>query len=123
MTEVLQIRDAAVADLRQIINLLRDDPLGQSRESGDVEVYYKAFARMSEAVGNVYMLATFGEQIVGCLQFTIIHGLSRAGAARAQIEGVRVHREHRGAGIGEALMVAAIGRARAEGCTDRKSVV
>ena len=69
------------------------------------------------APGNVYMVATDGQTVVGCLQYTVIHGLSRAGASRAQIEGVRVAASHRGAGIGEALMQAAIDRARADGCS------
>ena len=35
---------------------------------------------------------------------------------RAQIEGVRVHADHRGKGIGEALFKHAITRAKARGC-------
>jgi GNAT superfamily N-acetyltransferase len=54
--------------------------------------------------------------IVGCLQLTFIPGLARHGMTRAQIEGVRVIRDHRGRGVGEALFRHAIDLARGHGC-------
>ena len=47
---------------------------------------------------------------------TFIPGLSRQGAWRMQIEGVRVAREMRGQGIGEKMMAAVIAMARERGC-------
>jgi GNAT superfamily N-acetyltransferase len=72
---------------------------------------------MSAQPGNVYLVAAQDGALLGCLQFTLIHGLSRQGASRAQIEGVRVSVDHRGKGIGEALFNAAFARARDLGCT------
>ena len=111
------IREAREDDLPEIARMLADDGLGRGREASDLGVYRDAFARMRSQPGNVYMVAVIDGRIAGCLQYTVIHGLSRAGASRAQIEGVRVDADHRGQRIGEAMMHAAIDRARADGCT------
>ncbi len=111
------IREATEADIATIARLLADDGLGRDRESPGDPVYARAFAAMSAQPGNVYLVAEAGGEVVGCLQFTVIHGLSRKGASRAQIESVRVHASHRGRGIGEALFEAAFERANAADCT------
>lgn len=41
---------------------------------------------------------------VGTLQLTFVPGLSRGGAMRMIVEGVRVHSSTRGSGLGGALM-------------------
>ena len=115
------IRDAVEADIAAIAHLLADDGLGRGREAPGDPVYARAFEAMSAQPGNVYLVAEAAEDrvggtLVGCLQFTVIHGLSRKGASRAQIEGVRVHADHRGQGIGEALFEVAFARAAAAGC-------
>ena len=97
--------------------LLADDGLGRGREAPGDPVYSRAFRAMSAQPDNVYLVAEAEGDVVGCLQFTVIHGLSRKGASRAQIEGVRVHADHRGQGIGEALFEAAFERAATRGCT------
>ena len=66
--------------------------------------------------GNDYLLAELDGELAGCLQLTVIPGLSRLGMRRAQIEGVRVDRRFRGSGVGAALFRHAIERARAAGC-------
>jgi len=111
------IREAVAADIDAIARLLADDGLGRGREAPGDPAYARAFAAMSAQPGNVYLLAEADGEPVGCLQFTLIHGLSRKGASRAQIEGVRVRADHRGRGIGEALFEAAFTRARGLGCT------
>ncbi|MEM1300611.1 MAG: GNAT family N-acetyltransferase, partial [Pseudomonadota bacterium] len=112
----MEIRDATASDVHAIARLLADDGLGRGRETPGDPVYTEAFARMSSQPGNVYMIAMEGSEVIACLQYTVIHGLSRSGASRAQIEGVRVSGAHRGRGLGESLMQAAIERARADGC-------
>lgn len=113
----MKIREATESDLSGIAALLADDGLGRGRESTDPKVYQEAFDRMQSQQGNVYLVADEEGEPIACLQYTVIHGLSRAGASRAQIEGVRVSAAHRGKGLGEAMMQAAIERARADGCT------
>ncbi|MFQ5621854.1 MAG: GNAT family N-acetyltransferase [Paracoccaceae bacterium] len=120
------IREAACDDLGAIVALLADDGLGKGREAPGDPAYARAFAAMTAQPGNVYLVAERNGEIAGCLQFTVIHGLSRKGASRAQIEGVRVASGHRGKGIGEAMFSAAFERARSAGCemiqltTDRR---
>ena len=112
----MEIRDAHASDVDSIARLLADDGLGRGREVPGDPVYAEAFARMSAQPGNHYMIAVEGTEVLACLQYTVIHGLSRSGTSRAQIEGVRVSAEHRGRGLGEILMQAAIDRARSDGC-------
>jgi len=110
------IREAAAADIDAIARLLADDGLGRGREAPGDLAYASAFAAMSAQPGNFYLVAEVAGEVIGCLQFTLIHGLSRKGTSRAQIEGVRVHAGHRGHKIGEALFRAAFERAAAAGC-------
>jgi GNAT superfamily N-acetyltransferase len=120
------VREATEADVPAIAALLADDGLGRGREAPGDPAYGRAFAAMSAQPGNVYLVAEEDGEPIGCLQFTLIHGLSRLGAARAQIEGVRVRADRRGRGVGEALFEAAFARARDLGCalvqltTDRR---
>jgi ribosomal protein S18 acetylase RimI-like enzyme len=53
---------------------------------------------------------------VGTLQLTVIPGLSRRGARRAQIEGVRVSRRYRSRGLGAAMIQWAIAESAARQC-------
>lgn len=55
-------------------------------------------------------------EVIGCLQLTIIPGIARLGTTRAQIEGVRIDSDYRGTGVGESLFRYAINEARAMGC-------
>ena len=126
---MIVFRTARREDLPQIVRLLAEDPLGAQRERYEEplqQAYLDAFERMSRQPDNRILLAVDDREVVGCLQLTIIAGLSRQGLARAQIEGVRVAQDRRGSGIGEGLMRQAIEIARAEGCglvqltTDRR---
>jgi GNAT superfamily N-acetyltransferase len=71
---------------------------------------------MAAQGGNELFVAELDGEIVGCLQLTTISGLSRMGLKRGLVEGVRVSAARRGHGIGEALMRAAIDRAKQLGC-------
>jgi len=110
------VREAVAADVTAIAVLLSDDGLGRGREAPGDPAYASAFEAMNGQPGNVYLVAEDAGELVGCLQFTLIHGLSRTGASRAQIEGVRVRADMRGRRIGEALFEAAFARAREQGC-------
>lgn len=117
------LRPARREDVAAIVRLLAADSLGAGRESADTplpEAYLEAFDAMATQHGNQYIVAemtgTNGAEIAGCLQLTVIAGLSRRGMTRAQIEGVRVSADYRGKGLGEVLMRHAIARAREAGC-------
>jgi GNAT superfamily N-acetyltransferase len=110
-------REARADDIPAIVALLADDPLGAAREdAGNLTVYRRAFATMSAQQGNMMLVAEQAGRVVGCLQLTIIPGLSRRGVTRALIEGVRVAAESRGLRIGERLIGHAIDLARQAGC-------
>lgn len=113
MSEISEpsFRFATREDLPAIVALLADDEKGKTREElGDPlpSAYYTAFDAMesqsTDALPNKYLLAIRGAEIVGCLQLTLIAGLSRRGQLRAQIEGVRVASTARGQKIGEKLI-------------------
>jgi ribosomal protein S18 acetylase RimI-like enzyme len=113
------VRNATREDVPAIVRLLADDALGAHRELVADPVapgYFRAFDEMAAQPGNELMVAVKDGEVIGCLQLTIISGLSRRGARRAQLEGVRVSSQHRGAKVGEQLVQEAIARARAAGC-------
>lgn len=113
------IRTATRDDVPAIVRLLADDELGAKREIVQdpvAPIYLRAFDDMSAQGGNQLLVAVRDGEIIGCLQLTMIAGLSRAGVKRAQLEGVRVSSSHRSAKVGESLVLEAIERARAAGC-------
>jgi len=57
-----------------------------------------------------------GDEVVATLQLTVIPGLARGGALRAQIEAVRVDARWRSRGLGGALIRWAIAEAERRGC-------
>src|SRR5262245_2973522 len=122
MTEhqpLLIVRPATRDDVAAVVRLLADDVLGAKRERLEDRVapaYLTAFDEMTAQAGNEVLVAERDGEVVGCLQLTIIPGLSRAGMRRAQLESVRVSSRHRGVHIGERLVREAVARARAAGC-------
>jgi ribosomal protein S18 acetylase RimI-like enzyme len=115
----VHVRLAQRADVPAIVRLLADDPIGSTREQpGEplAQAYWDAFDAIMAQGGNEVLVAEAGGEVAGCLQLTVIPGLSRTGMTRGQLEGVRVSDRHRGRGIGEALVRAAVERARGHGC-------
>lgn len=116
----LVLRPARESDLPAIIALLVDDPLGKTRERLEnplPPVYSDALRAMEAQGGNIYLLAEREDVLLGCLQLTLIPGISREGSTRAQVEGVRVAQAARGQGLGERLMREAIERSKDAGAT------
>jgi GNAT superfamily N-acetyltransferase len=115
----VQIRAAHRDDVPAIVRLLADDFLGATREQASDPLpqrYWEAYDAMAAQGGNELFVAELDGEIVGCLQLTTISGLSRMGLKRGLVEGVRVSAARRGHRIGEALMRAAIDRAKQLGC-------
>lgn len=113
------VREAIEDDLPAVVRLLADDPLGATREGPADPLapeYIDAFRAMRSQGGNHLLVADLDGRVVGCLQLTIIPGVSRRGMRRAQVEGVRVAASQRGRRLGELLVHDAIARARAAGC-------
>ncbi|MET8544582.1 GNAT family N-acetyltransferase [Kitasatospora sp. NPDC004799] len=112
-TAVLTIRRATPDDLPAIVAMLADDPLGATRESpDDLTPYRTAFARIDGDPHQHLIVADRAGRTVGTLQLTVVPGLSRAGATRTIIEGVRIHADERGSGLGTELIEWAVERSR-----------
>ncbi|MFF7793668.1 GNAT family N-acetyltransferase [Streptomyces sp. NPDC007991] len=113
----LEIRSATADDVPAIVALLADDPLGVQRESpGDLTPYLTALERLSADPNQRLVVAVRDGRVAGTLQLTVVPGLSRRGATRSIIEGVRVHAAERGSGLGTRLIEWAIDESRRQGC-------
>lgn len=113
---MIAFREAARDDVAAIAALLADDVLGAERETPDLAPYFAAFDAMAEEPHNLLLVGELQGEIAACYQLSFLSGLSLAATRRAQIEAVRVARQHRGAGYGAALLADAEKRARAAGC-------
>ncbi|WP_431771986.1 N-acetyltransferase family protein [Streptomyces cucumeris] len=112
-----EIRRATADDIPDIVAMLADDPLGAQRESADDPVPYRAaFDRLDRDPNQRLVVAVRDGRTVGTLQLTVIPGLSRRGATRSLVEGVRIHRDERGSGLGTRLIEWAVAESRREGC-------
>jgi GNAT superfamily N-acetyltransferase len=118
-TDDIAIRPARRDDVPAVVALLAADPLGQAREDPSdplPEAYWRAFDDIAAQYGNHLLVAERAGAVIGCLQLTVIPGLSRRGMTRGLIEAVRVGAACRGLGVGERLVRHAIEIARAAGC-------
>jgi GNAT superfamily N-acetyltransferase len=94
-------------DLHSILNLLFEDDLGKSRESiseADFCTYQEAFKQINEDKNQFLLIGEIDEKIIACAQLTKIANLTFKGAARLQVEGVRVAKNLRGQKIGQQMM-------------------
>lgn len=117
--DTIAFRRARFSDLSAIIALLADDPLGREREDVSLPplpAYGKAFEAIEADPNQFLAVVTEDERVVGTLQITFIHGLSRRGALRGQIEAVRIAADRRGGGLGHRVFDWAIAECRARGC-------
>ncbi len=111
------LRRATVDDVPAIVALLADDETGAAREvPDDLGAYRRAFAAVDADASELLAVAERGGQVVGTLQVSFLPGLSRHGALRAQVEGVRVAAAARGSGVGGVMVRWAVDQARARGC-------
>jgi GNAT superfamily N-acetyltransferase len=124
------VRRAVEEDVPALVALLADDVLGAAREGGgpDLAPYERAFAAVDADPAHLLVVVQDGDDVVGTLQLSFLPGLSRRGALRSQIEGVRIRADRRGGGLGEALIRWALDESRRRGCalvqltTDRSRV-
>ena len=117
MSAVL-VRPATRDDVAAIVALLADDPLGATREDpDDTEAYDTAYDRVVADPGQHLVVAERAGTVVGTLQLSLIPGLSRRGATRTIIEGVRVADAERGSGLGTELVTWAVEESRRLGAS------
>lgn len=112
----MKFRKATTNDILSIVEMIADDPLGSKRENFTMplpKTYYDAFERI-DSDPNQELIVVENEigQVIAVFQMTFIPYLTYQGGIRAQIEGVRVHQDHRGLGIGKIIFEWAIRRAK-----------
>lgn len=108
---------ACLDDVPALVRLLADDPLGSTREGGDMGAYERAFHEIDDDPHQFLTAVRNGAgDVVGTMQLTVIPGLSRGGARRLQIESVRVASTLRSQGLGERMFTWAETVALASGC-------
>ncbi len=102
------------------MRLLDADQLGATRggftNAEDLQPYLTAFDAIDADPAHLLLVAADGAQVLATMQLTILPGLARCGALRAQIEAVRVRDDHRSHGLGTALFQWAIEEARRRQC-------
>ncbi|MCB2209229.1 MAG: GNAT family N-acetyltransferase [Bacteroidetes bacterium] len=96
--------------------MIADDELGKAREYFKIPLpkpYYNAFENInSDENQEIIVVENDKLEIVGTMQLSFLQYLTYQGGIRAQIEGVRVHKDHRGHGIGKTIFQWAIQRAK-----------
>jgi GNAT superfamily N-acetyltransferase len=103
----MKFRKAIRADVPVILDMIVNDPLGKLRE--DVrdplpEKYYRAFDIINASDFQELMVVEDNEgKIIATFQLTFLQYLTYQGGLRAQVEAVRVHKDQRGKGVGEAV--------------------
>lgn len=114
---MITFRTATADDVSAVLNLLKDDMLGQGREGADLSHYQAAFAAMQAEINNHLIVGEDDDgRVIATYQITFISGLSLRAARRAQVESVRVSSDLRGQGIGQQMVQDMITRARSAGC-------
>ncbi|MEX0312916.1 MAG: N-acetyltransferase family protein [Allomuricauda sp.] len=126
----MKFRKATKNDVATIVEMISDDELGKTRENYQVPLpseYLDAFEKIN-ADRNQELIIVENEKsdVIGTLQLSFIQYLTYKGGIRAQIEAVRIKKEHRGLGIGKRMFKWAINRAKERGAhllqltTDKK---
>jgi ribosomal protein S18 acetylase RimI-like enzyme len=112
-------RHAIAQDLPQLVAMLADDDLGAQREDSSQPLnsnYRTAFDAIDRDPNNILVVAEVEQSIIGMLQLTFIPYLTHIGSWRCLIEGVRIHPEYRGKGLGRTLIEWSIDAARKRQC-------
>lgn len=112
----MNFRKATISDVPLIVEMIADDELGKTREDFRIPLpkpYYSAFENINSDENQELMVVENDKlEIVGTMQLSYLQYLTYQGGIRAQIEGVRVHKDHRGLGIGKIIFEWAIQRAK-----------
>jgi len=116
-TSAVVIRRAQEPDIERLIDLLRLGTLRPDQEDpDDRDLYARALAEISAAPHNELLVAERDGQVIGTCQVFGVRQFHHRGGLCAEIEGVHVHPDFRGGGIGSALIAHAVEIARTWGC-------
>lgn len=121
----MKIQRATKNDLPAIVALLADDELGSKRERYEPplpDAYAEAFEMINHDPHQYLMVAkNEDDEVISTFQLSRIPYLTYQGRKRAQIEAVRIHKDHRGTGLGRQMINWAIEKAHVvQLTTDKK---
>lgn len=112
----MTFRKATKNDLSKIVEMIADDELGKTRENYQIPLpteYLNAFENIiADQNQELIIVENENSEIIGTLQLSFIQYLTYRGGIRAQIEAVRIRKDHRGLGIGKTMFKWAINRAK-----------
>ncbi|MGH8889802.1 MAG: GNAT family N-acetyltransferase [Acidothermaceae bacterium] len=115
-TSAVVIRHARDGDIDRLVELLSLGTLRPDQESiDDRESYARALAEIAAAPYNELLVAERDGQVVGTCQVFGVRQFHHRGGLCAEIEGVHVHPDVRGQGVGSLLIDRAVDVARAWG--------
>lgn len=103
-------------EIGPIVELLRDDLIGQTRESPDRASYERAFDEIANDPNSFVIVGRETGEVISTVQLTVIPTMSRQGTKRGQLESVRVHSSRQGIGVGKAMVLWTIDLAMDMGC-------
>ena len=112
----MAVRPAVVGDAARLAELLAGGALTATEDPSDVDAYSRALADIAATPGNTVLVAEVDGRVVGMCQLLVFRHLQHRGGRCAEVESVHVDAAGRSAGIGSALMAAAVERAEAAGC-------
>ena len=119
MHPLITFRIARREDVPRLVEMLANDPLGAKRERFEdplPNAYFAAFEAIDKDPNHELIVAETDGEIAGFLQISFLPYLTYQGGWRALIEGVRVSKNLRGAGVGRALVEHAVKRAIERQC-------
>jgi GNAT superfamily N-acetyltransferase len=112
------IREATENDLKAIIALFADDPLGGHGDTTDPQAlpdYTAAFRKIATSPNEALYVAEIDGEVVGTFQTMVTTTMTARGASSLIVEAVQTRADMRGRGIGAAMIHFAIDKARADG--------
>ncbi|MBX9467030.1 MAG: GNAT family N-acetyltransferase [Rhizobium sp.] len=112
------IREATENDLKAIIALFADDPLGGHGDTTDPQAlrdYRTAFRKIATSPNEALFVAELDGEVVGTFQTMVTTTLTARGASALIIEAVQTRADMRGRGIGAAMIAFAVEKARETG--------
>ena len=113
-----RVQRARRTDVPAVVGLLSDDPIAAVREIPELARYEAAYDVIAGDPAQYLAVVRDDEgTVVATVQLSVVPGLSRAGATRLELEGVRVASPWRGRGIGTAMLAWAHDHGRARGAS------
>ena len=112
----MKFRKATKNDVSEIVEMIADDELGNTRENFQIPLpteYLNAFENINtDQNQELIVIENENSEIIGTFQLSFIQYLTYRGGIRAQIEAVRIRKDQRGLGIGKTMFKWAINRVK-----------